>query len=89
MQSAIDKSVEFANSPLFAAVNCAGLCPGARVLGKRGPHKLSLFSKVVEVNLIGTFNVNRLAAAAMSASGANDPKQQNISSSQNDPLSIE
>lgn len=89
MQSAIDKSFEFADCPLFAAVNCAGVCPGARVLGKRGPHKLNLFSKVIEVNLIGTFNVNRLAAAAMAASGAKDPKQQNITSSQTDPLSIE
>jgi NAD(P)-dependent dehydrogenase (short-subunit alcohol dehydrogenase family) len=49
------------------AVNCAGIAPAARVVGKNGPHDLALFRKVIEVNLIGTFNVLRLTAAAMSA----------------------
>ena len=48
-------------------VNCAGIAPAARLLGKSGPHDLAMFSKVVTVNLIGTFNVLRLAAEAMSA----------------------
>jgi len=46
-------------------VNCAGIAPGARIVGKNGPHDLSLFRKVIEVNLIGTFNVMRLVAADM------------------------
>jgi len=52
------------------AVNCAGVGWASRVLGKDGPHDLELFRKVVEVNLVGTFNVLRLAAQAMAA---NDP----------------
>ncbi len=46
-------------------VNCAGIAPGAKVLGRNGPHDLALFRKVIEVNLIGTFNILRLAAADM------------------------
>jgi len=47
------------------AVNCAGIAPPAKVLGKNGPHDLDLFAKVIQVNLIGSFNVLRLAAAGM------------------------
>jgi NAD(P)-dependent dehydrogenase (short-subunit alcohol dehydrogenase family) len=46
-------------------VNCAGIAPAAKVVGKKGPHDLDLFRKVIEVNLIGTFNILRLAAADM------------------------
>ena len=47
------------------AVNCAGIAAGERVLGRNGPHRLDTFRRVVEVNLVGTFNVLRLAAQAM------------------------
>jgi NAD(P)-dependent dehydrogenase (short-subunit alcohol dehydrogenase family) len=47
---------------LRIAVSCAGIGPAARTVGKNGPFPLDLFSKVVAVNLIGTFNVIRLAA---------------------------
>lgn len=47
-------------------VNCAGICPAQRVVGKEGPMSLDVFSRVIEVNLIGTFNMLRLAAASMS-----------------------
>src|SRR5262249_25059904 len=47
------------------AVNCAGIATASRVLGKEGPHDLGLFRRVVEVNLIGSFNMLRLAAAEM------------------------
>lgn len=46
-------------------VNCAGIGPAERVLGKNGPHRLETFTKCIQVNLIGTFNMTRLAAAAM------------------------
>ena len=46
-------------------VNCAGIVVGARVVGKKGPMALDLFSRVININLIGTFNVLRLAAADM------------------------
>ncbi len=54
-----------ARGPLRAVVNCAGIATPGRVLGKNGPLPLDTFRKVVEVNLVGTFNVLRLAAARM------------------------
>jgi NAD(P)-dependent dehydrogenase (short-subunit alcohol dehydrogenase family) len=50
---------------LHGAINCAGIASAEKVLGREGPHSLESFSKVVEVNLVGTFNVVRLAAEAM------------------------
>ncbi len=50
---------------LQIVANCAGIGPSARTVGKDGPHSLEQFEKVVRVNLIGSFNVTRLAAAAM------------------------
>jgi NAD(P)-dependent dehydrogenase (short-subunit alcohol dehydrogenase family) len=51
---------------LMGLVNCAGIAPAAKTVGKEGAHSLALFSKVVTVNLIGSFNMIRLAATAMS-----------------------
>ncbi len=51
--------------PLFGLINCAGVAPASRTVGKNGPHTLELFQKVVMINLVGTFNMCRLAAAAM------------------------
>ena len=50
---------------LHGAVNCAGIAPGERIAGKGGPHRLDTFRRAVEINLVGTFNVLRLAAQAM------------------------
>jgi NAD(P)-dependent dehydrogenase (short-subunit alcohol dehydrogenase family) len=50
---------------LHVAVSCAGIAPAERVLGREGPHSLARFVAVVQVNLVGTFNVTRLAAEAM------------------------
>ena len=50
---------------LHGVVNCAGIAIGERIAGKRGAHRLDTFAQVINVNLIGTFNVLRLAAAAM------------------------
>jgi NAD(P)-dependent dehydrogenase (short-subunit alcohol dehydrogenase family) len=50
---------------LAVAVNCAGIAPAERVLGRDGPHSLARFVAAVQVNLVGTFNVTRLAAEAM------------------------
>jgi NAD(P)-dependent dehydrogenase (short-subunit alcohol dehydrogenase family) len=46
-------------------VNCAGIAPAARIVGRAGPMPLSDFARVIQVNLIGTFNLMRLAAARM------------------------
>ena len=51
--------------PLRVAVNCAGTGNGIRILGKRGVYPLAQFSRIVEINLVGTFNVIRLAAERM------------------------
>ena len=57
--------------PLRVLVNCAGVGWGARIVDKSGgPHDLALFRRILDVNLVGTFNMLRLAAVAMSA---NDP----------------
>jgi NAD(P)-dependent dehydrogenase (short-subunit alcohol dehydrogenase family) len=50
---------------LHGLVNCAGISPGERIVGRNGPHSLDVFARAVTVNLIGTFNMLRLAAAAM------------------------
>jgi NAD(P)-dependent dehydrogenase (short-subunit alcohol dehydrogenase family) len=52
---------------LHGVVNAAGIGPAAKVVGKNGPHALDLFEKTIRVNLTGTFNVIRLAAAQMMA----------------------
>jgi len=48
------------------AVNCAGIAPGERIVGREGPHGLDSFARAIGINLIGTFNMLRLAADAMS-----------------------
>lgn len=50
---------------LHGLVNCAGVAPAEKILGKDGPHRLDSFIKVVNINLVGTFNMIRLAAQAM------------------------
>lgn len=52
-------------------VNCAGIVRGEKILGKNGPHALSSFAQVINVNLIGSFNMLRLAAAAIAESEPN------------------
>ncbi|MEJ2870308.1 SDR family NAD(P)-dependent oxidoreductase [Actinomycetospora sp. OC33-EN08] len=64
VQAAVDAAVG-TGLPLRVVVNCAGIGTAGRVLSKKGPHDLGVFSSVVGVNLIGTFNVMRLGAAAM------------------------
>jgi 3-hydroxyacyl-CoA dehydrogenase / 3-hydroxy-2-methylbutyryl-CoA dehydrogenase len=75
-EDAVSAAVEEAagaEDGLRISVCCAGIGWAERVAHKNGPHNLELFSKVIAVNLIGTFNVLRLAAAAMSA---NEPDEE-------------
>ncbi|MBT2248197.1 SDR family oxidoreductase [Arthrobacter sp. BHU FT2] len=60
-----DAIANWGGSPIRLAVNCAGIAPAKRTLSSRGPHDLETFRKTLEVNLVGTFNVLRLAAQAM------------------------
>ena len=64
MQAAVQAAVEHGGG-LFVLINCAGIGTAEKVLGKTGPSGLASFSRVISVNLIGTFNAIRLAAAAM------------------------
>jgi NAD(P)-dependent dehydrogenase (short-subunit alcohol dehydrogenase family) len=48
--------------PLRLVVNCAGIAPARRILSSRGPHDLATFQRTIDINLVGTFNVMRLAA---------------------------
>ena len=50
---------------LMGLVNCAGIAPGVKTVGKDGAHPLHIFAKCIQVNLVGSFNMIRLAAAAM------------------------
>ncbi|MGC8702331.1 MAG: SDR family NAD(P)-dependent oxidoreductase [Thiomonas sp.] len=63
VQAAVDAAQALA--PLRVAVSCAGIAPAARTLGKQGPHALDLFERVIRINLIGSFNLARLAADVM------------------------
>ncbi len=64
--AAVERAVEVGAEGLRVSVCCAGIGWAERIAHKNGPHNLEFFSNVVKVNLIGTFNVLRLAAAAMS-----------------------
>jgi NAD(P)-dependent dehydrogenase (short-subunit alcohol dehydrogenase family) len=56
---------------LRGLVNCAGVAPAIKTVGKDGPHPLDSFARTISINLIGTFNMIRLAAAAMSKNQPN------------------
>ncbi len=63
-RAAVDAAL--ALGPLRGLINCAGIAIGEKTVGKEGPHALAAFARVINVNLIGTFNMIRLAADAMS-----------------------
>lgn len=67
-RAAVAKALEL--GPLRGLVNCAGIAPAAKTVGKEGAHPLQLFEKVIQVNLVGTFNMIRLSAEAMSKNEA-------------------
>lgn len=62
--AAVFESVK-SDPPLRLVVNCAGIAPAKRILSRRGVHDLATFEKVLSINLVGTFNVMRLAAEVM------------------------
>ena len=70
VRSAVDAALEFGG--LHGAINCAGVAVAEKVVGREGPHPLESFERVVRINLIGTFNLIRLAAEAMSR---NEPSE--------------
>lgn len=64
--------------PLRTIVNCAGIGPSARILGRSGVHDLGLYAKVISVNLIGTFNVLALAAEEVAKTEPDEHGQRGV-----------
>ncbi len=64
VQEAVDTALKIFGA-LHGLVNCAGIATGERVVGKTGPHRLETFSRAININLVGSFNVLRLAVSAM------------------------
>jgi NAD(P)-dependent dehydrogenase (short-subunit alcohol dehydrogenase family) len=69
-QAAVSAAVS-AFGGLQGLVNCAGIASGEKTVGKDGPHRLDSFARVININLIGTFNMIRLAADTMSRGAPN------------------
>jgi NAD(P)-dependent dehydrogenase (short-subunit alcohol dehydrogenase family) len=70
VQRAVDEAIA-AWGRLDALVNCAGVAPGEKVVGKEAPHALASFRRAIDINLVGTFNALRIAAQAMHAQQPN------------------
>ena len=75
-QKAVDAAV--AMGPLVGLVNCAGIGGAAKTTGKDGPHRLDVFTRVVTINLIGTFNMIRMAAWAMTRNTPNSEGERGV-----------
>ncbi len=69
VQAAVD-AARGAFGQINGVINCAGIVAAEKILGKEGPHGLDSFSRVINVNLIGSFNLMRLAAVAIAESTA-------------------
>jgi NAD(P)-dependent dehydrogenase (short-subunit alcohol dehydrogenase family) len=69
-KAAVD-AAQSAFGGLHGMVNCAGVVHGEKILGKEGPHNLASFARTININLIGSFNMARLAADAMSRNTPN------------------
>ncbi|OYV39184.1 MAG: 3-hydroxyacyl-CoA dehydrogenase [Thiomonas sp. 20-64-5] len=76
VQAAVNAAQALA--PLRVAVSCAGIALAARTLGKQGPHALDLFERVIRINLIGSFNLARLAAAVMAQQSPLDDGERGV-----------
>ncbi len=76
-QAAVDTAMKNFGA-LHGLINCAGIGPAEKVLGKTAPHSLDNFTKIVTVNLIGSFNMIRLAAEVMSKGEPNDGGERGV-----------
>ena len=75
-QAAVAAAV--AMGTLRGLINCAGVAPAVKTVGKEGAHPLAVFQKVVNINLVGTFNMARLAAEAMSKTEATSELERGV-----------
>jgi len=77
VQAAVDAALA-AFGQINGLVNCAGIVGAEKILGKEGPHGLASFSNVINVNLIGSFNLLRLASAAIAQSSADEGGERGV-----------
>ena len=77
VQQAVDTAVKTFGT-VHGLINCAGIAPGERVLGKSGPHRLETFSRAININLIGSFNALRLAAQVMAGNTPNQDGERGV-----------
>jgi NAD(P)-dependent dehydrogenase (short-subunit alcohol dehydrogenase family) len=77
VKTAIQRAAE-SPGPLRTVVNCAGIGPSMRILGRKGTHDIALFAKVLEVNLLGTFTVMATAAQAIAATSPDANGQRGV-----------
>ncbi|WP_420567370.1 SDR family NAD(P)-dependent oxidoreductase [Thalassovita sp.] len=77
VQNAIDTAVA-AMGKVNTAINCAGIGTAEKTLGRDGPHSLEHYQRILNVNLVGSFNVARLAAAAMAKNDATEDGQRGV-----------
>ncbi|NHA70174.1 SDR family NAD(P)-dependent oxidoreductase [Phycicoccus flavus] len=78
VRAAVARAAEDAQRPLRVVVNCAGIGPSARILGRKGTHSIDLYRTVLEVNLLGTFVVMTVAAEAMAATEPDEQGQRGV-----------
>ncbi|WP_213881576.1 SDR family NAD(P)-dependent oxidoreductase [Pseudomonas sp. dw_358] len=76
-QAAVQGAVQ-AFGGLHGLVSCAGIVTGEKILGQQGPHDLGRFARIIEVNLIGSFNLLRLAASAMAEQAVNSAGERGV-----------
>ena len=78
VEAALDAAAALAGGPPRIVVNCAGIGGASRTAGRDGPFPLDAFTRVIQVNLIGTFNVIRLAAFRMSQSASEEDGERGV-----------
>lgn len=75
-KSVVDAAIRLGT--LRGLVNCAGVAPAIKTVGKDGPHPLEAFQRVININLVGTFNMARLAADAMAKTDGNEQGERGV-----------
>jgi NAD(P)-dependent dehydrogenase (short-subunit alcohol dehydrogenase family) len=77
VKDALDQAVQEGGG-LHGVINCAGVATPGKILGREGVHDLDQFRKVIQINLIGTFNVSRLAAERMADNDINSEGERGL-----------
>ncbi|GGE56300.1 3-hydroxyacyl-CoA dehydrogenase [Actibacterium pelagium] len=76
-QACVDAAVSTFGA-LHGLVNCAGIAPGEKINGRKGPHALETFARAININLVGTFNMLRLAAEAIAKNEPGEDEERGV-----------